>query len=374
MKIGIIGFGGFGQFLFNSWSALENAKVTAVADLHQPRQSPGVRWYSDPIALMDDPEVDIIAIATPPDQHLHLALRAIAKGKHVLVEKPMALEAEHVREIYKTAKDHDVIAGTNFMLRFNPLVEALRNVVLNGHLGQLLHLRVLNLAQDESLPQDHWFWDQSISGGILLEHAVHFFDLAYYVSGQKPVTIDATSSWRNAVQQDRVHATINHDNNLISSHFHSFSRPGFMEETSIELIFDLGKITVSGWIPLHGHFEVVVDNPDVLDVLPGVEINTIIPLSELADESRPAGWGIVQESAPADHIRSGGSEFRASRLQKGTFGLKGTKTEVYAYCVRQSLLDMIHAIDDRSYVPCIKPDEVIACIDIARKATEDALN
>ena len=63
------------------------------------------------------------------------------------------------------------------MQRYNPVYDAVDRLIQSGTLGELLHGSFENYASDENLPPEHWFWDRSKSGGIFVEHGVHFFDL-----------------------------------------------------------------------------------------------------------------------------------------------------------------------------------------------------
>ena len=89
-KIGLIGYGGFGRFLHESWSQIGGVAIGAVSDVN-PAADPGdIRFYADWRQLVTDPEIDIVAVATPPSLHAGMTIAALENGKHVLVEKPVA--------------------------------------------------------------------------------------------------------------------------------------------------------------------------------------------------------------------------------------------------------------------------------------------
>ena len=69
------------------------------------------------------------------------------------------------------------------MQRYNPLFEMVRTLIANQLLGELLHGYFENYASDENLPAEHWFWDRAKSGGIFIEHGVHFFDMLMWIFG-----------------------------------------------------------------------------------------------------------------------------------------------------------------------------------------------
>ena len=104
-------------------------------------------------------------------------MAALEAGKHVICEKPLALTVAQADEMIAAARRNGRLLIANLMQRYNPLFDAVRKLIRSGVLGDFLHGTFENYASDENLPADHWFWDRSKSGGIFVEHGVHFFDL-----------------------------------------------------------------------------------------------------------------------------------------------------------------------------------------------------
>ncbi|GAG41312.1 unnamed protein product, partial [marine sediment metagenome] len=233
---------------------------TAAADT-DPGRDPGppVRFYHRWEELAADPDVEIVVIATPPFTHADMACEALSRGKHVLIEKPMATSLEDARRIMDLRDKTGRVAGIDYMLRFNPLVEALAAITHSGVLGELRRAIVENYAQDEILPQDHWFWDRELSGGILVEHGVHFFDLINGLTTATPQRVSGRTHSRNNSQEDQALAMVVYDNGLMATHYHAFSRPGFFEHTSIRLVYDLAQVDLQDWIPLAGQITALVN-------------------------------------------------------------------------------------------------------------------
>ena len=143
------------------------------------------RWYADARALIDDPEVDAVYIATPPSSHLDLALRVAAAGKPCLVEKPMAMShAECVRMV-------DAFAGVGVPLwvayyrRALPRFLKARDLLAEQAIGQLtsFHIQVTDrLANGGAL--SNWRFDPSVAGaGLLFDLASHCVDLIDFLVG-----------------------------------------------------------------------------------------------------------------------------------------------------------------------------------------------
>ena len=367
-KVGIIGFGGFGQFLFHHWSSLPQVEVCAVADQREIETQKGVSFYRDYAGLLKDPAIEIVSIATPPSTHPDIAISAMRNGKHVLLEKPAALDTKSLRELLSVRDETGQILTTNYMLRYNPIVEALKRVVETNQFGNLLHVSVINVAQDETLPLDHWFWDRNQSGGILTEHAVHFFDLVRYVSGQATTSVHGFQADRNPVQQDRVIASILHADGLMSTHYHAFRRPGFFEETSMSFIFDLARIDVFGWIPMKGHLKAVgtKQSIDILESFPNWTQTDEIAINTIKDESRPEGWG--PSDGISNQIMAAGIKHNADIEIHGDFSINLSKSDTYGNCVKKILLDMVKAIQNPEHAMRIQDADIIESIRIAETA------
>lgn len=350
-KLGIIGFGGFGNFLYNAWSALDRVEIVSVADSRsQTLPSGKLRFYDNWKHLISDERIAIIAIATPPSSHAEIACAAMEAGKHVIIEKPIALSIADAREIISIRDKTDMRATVDYMLRFNPIVDVLTEWNKSLPFGTLRRVVVENYAQDESLNAEHWFWDKKISGGIFIEHGTHFFDLISHISGSEPQQVTGTGTNRNSKQADRALANVKYKNGLLATFYHSFARPGIFEDTSIRLIYDLAQIEINGWIPLSGKINALVNDSSIEELtnIPNLSIIERQPIREIKDESRPKGWGsvVTKKSGNSDKIKSGGIEYEVREMIKATFKLSENKTEVYSGSLKKLLLDFIQSIDD----------------------------
>lgn len=370
-NIGIIGYGGFGRFLHHWWSKLDGVDVVAVADHgHNTRETAICRVYDDWRDLVDDPGIDIIAIVTPPALHVEMACAAMNAGKHVLLEKPVALSPENARYLLETQRQTGRVITVDHMIRYNPIIGSLMAVRESGVLGKLRHAVVNNYAQDEALPPHHWFWDEALSGGILVEHGVHFFDIISALSGQRYTEVYGSSDRRNERQRDRMAALVKYDGGLIASYYHGFSGPGPFEQTTIHLAYDLARIEIEGWMPLKGKVRALA-NADVkawLQTLPGWELTGAEPLD--ADESRPEGWGASETAAPdRKTVYGSGIPYEADQMISGTFAIPRTKGEVYGSCVQSVLQDIIHKIGNPAHRLTITLEDGIEAVRIATLAS-----
>ncbi len=319
-RVGIIGYGGFGRFLHSAWDALPGVEVVAVADGAAPLPA-GVAGYRDARALVADPAVQFVSVCTPPALHADLACAALGAGKHVLVEKPIATTLEDADRIAGAAQASGCKVGVNYVLRYTPVAQWIIAASAKGTFGALRHATVENVAQDEALPAGHWFWDRALSGGILVEHAVHFIDLVGQCAPGAPTAVRGTRLCRADGRADRVALEVQYGDALLVSQYHAFTRPRAFERTRLHFGFETLDLDVEGWIPLAGEAR-ALDAPGVraaLETLPGWT-----PLN--GDES----------------------------LVMGRFAVSESKDAIYRRGVQQALLDLVAASRDPAHRPRVR--------------------
>jgi predicted dehydrogenase len=357
--IGVIGLGGFGQFLVDQWSRMPRVRIAAASDLDPERAESvgeGIRFYASDSELIADPEVHLVSIATPPSSHQEIALRAIAAGKHVLVEKPLALSASDARSIAEAAEQAGVVATVNFMLRYNPLVEAVREMISEGVFGKVRRLDLRNYATQETVPEGHWFWDIESSGGILVEHGVHFFDMADYLLGSKAVEVTGLAVPRKPGMYDRMFATVVYESGAVGTFWHSFTRPVPLETTTFHIALDLGEIDIRCWVPLSVNYWGWVDERG----------------QQMLSRLLPDPAVKIEEFDPME-VRSLDTTYSVTRTIQGVGTVPQPKMEVYGECVRSILRDMICKIDNPEHILRVRPEDGIEAVSIAEQATRSAL-
>ncbi|MDO8368409.1 MAG: Gfo/Idh/MocA family oxidoreductase [Saprospiraceae bacterium] len=377
-NLGIIGYGGFGKFLHNAWRSLDNVRVVAIADKNATalQAMEGEKTFADWRDLLLEKEIDAIAIVTEPSTHEEIAIACLEAGKHVLIEKPLAISLSDAEKIMQIRDRTGAVAAIDFIMRFNPLLQAIQGFTQQGIFGKLRRVDVENYAQDEQLPPEHWFWHPERSGGILIEHAVHFIDLVHFFAPAKILKVNGLKHNRNPRQEDQIMANVLYEGGLMATHYHSFARPGFFETTQIKLAYDLADIELQGWIPLAGTLKALV-NPQTKKALmdnPFFELTDSTPIENASDESRPKGWGISDNADTSSRrsLRSGGALYEVNEIVTGKFQLKRSKQEVYADSVRSSLLDVLKKIENPEHQLAATLETGLESLKIAVGATESA--
>lgn len=354
--IGIIGYGGFGEFVHRAWNEMDNAHVTAICD-SDPSRNPGgdATFYTSIEDMLADKSVDIVSVATPPFSHKAFSIQSMRAGKHVLIEKPLALTEEDALEIKRVAEETGRVATVNHILRYNSIVEKLREIVQSEVLGKLRRLDLRNYAMQETVPEGHWFWVPELSGRILLEHGVHFFDLASWVIDSKGKEMWSLGVDRKPGMEDEVFAVVKYENDVVGTFWHSFSRPRQLETTTFHFAFDLGEIEMVGWIPLG------------LEVWGWTNQEGLDRLKEWDQELK-----VVEDRMQPIKAHSSDQYYDVQFEVTAELEIEAPKLEVYSESIRAVMDDLIKAIDDPSHKMRITIDDAIEAVRVAEQATNAA--
>jgi predicted dehydrogenase len=235
----------------------------------------GVEEVEEVDTLLARPDVDLAYIATPPFLHHEQALRALVAGKHVICEKPLAMNVGQADELVAAARQRNLLLVANMMQRYNPLFDAVKALVDEGVLGELVHGYFENYAADEGLPPEHWFWDRTKSGGIFIEHGVHFFDLFAGWLGPGRVEAAQVGLRPGTAIEEHAHATVRYGEALVNF-YHGFHQAGRMDRQELRLVFERGDVTLFDWVPTRARVHALVDERQtraLCDLFPGARLD-----------------------------------------------------------------------------------------------------
>jgi UDP-N-acetylglucosamine 3-dehydrogenase len=177
LGIGLIGLGRMGGYHMESWERIDAAHVVAVAD---PDESAARRriarrpvdWYPDHRQLLEHPGVDAVCICAPSVHHAEIALDAIASGRHVLVEKPIATALEDGLRMAAAARRAGVKLMVGHVERFNPAVGKLAELIARGAIGRVFRAHATRVGPLPARIQDT---------GVAIDLATHDLDIMQFV-------------------------------------------------------------------------------------------------------------------------------------------------------------------------------------------------
>lgn len=200
LKWGIIGLGRIAKLFAADLKLVEDAALVAVASTSLERAQTFSREFGGPIAygsykeLFADSEVDIVYVATLHHTHCQFSIEAMEYKKHVLCEKPIAVNREQAHQMIEAAERNKVFFMEAFWSRFNPSIQKIKELVLQGKIG---HLRYIN-AEFSFYKLDDDPKSRSLNidlaGGSLLDMGIYAVFLSYFLLG-KPQEIIARSQF-----------------------------------------------------------------------------------------------------------------------------------------------------------------------------------
>lgn len=201
LRIGIIGCGA-GIFHLEGYQNEPRAKVVALAGLDTDRcemlakKFDVPRIYRDYQDLLADDDIDAVSIAVPNVLHLPVTLAAFEAGKHVLIEKPLARNAEEGVKMVEAAEQHGKVLGISFQRRSRHDVQLLRQQVADGAFGRIYYSKAWWMRRSGIPGIGSWFTSkEGAGGGPLIDLGVHVLDMILYVLGNPKVTSVTASTY-----------------------------------------------------------------------------------------------------------------------------------------------------------------------------------
>jgi predicted dehydrogenase len=338
--LGVIGCGGFGLFALQQFMQVPGVKLAGMAGTARPAAQAAARRFGledveDVDRLLARPEVELIYIATPPFLHFEQAKRALEAGKHVICEKPLALTVTEADELIAFAGERERLVVANLMQRYNPLFEMVRRVIEERPLGAVLHAYFENYASDENLPPEHWFWDRAKSGGIFIEHGVHFFDLFAGWLGDGEIVAAQASRRAGTSIEDQVQCTVQYRDGVYVNFYHGFHQPGRLDRQELRIVFERGDLLLLGWVPTYARVHAIADEADtrvLCNLFAGARVDALAAYS------------------PKDRRCVGhGNEYDVYQEFELHWGDWRQKSRTYCELLRAFMTDQVAWIRDRSH-------------------------
>ncbi|GAA1924664.1 Gfo/Idh/MocA family oxidoreductase [Microbacterium aoyamense] len=209
LRWGVVGVGWIAGFFAAAVSAHTSQQIVAVASRSAERAGEfaarhGIEHaHADVDALLSDPSVDVVYVAAPQSEHLDIGLRAIAAGKHVLIEKPIAIDAAGAQRLVDAAASAGVFLMEAMWSRYQPQADLVRRIIAEGIIGEP-RLVIADHGQAIADDPDHRLLLPGTGGGALLDLGIYPIQLDSMVLGRPdavravgsltPSGVDATST------------------------------------------------------------------------------------------------------------------------------------------------------------------------------------
>jgi predicted dehydrogenase len=188
VKIGIIGTGVGIRTHLNGFRKVPGAEVVGIVGSsperasHFSRQHSIPKSYADVSSLCRDDSIDLVCVASPTRRHYEDVMNVLSAGKHILAEKPLAMNLREVEGLVARAETTDLICVIDHQLRFNPYIRHIRDLIARNALGRIYFVRVHQQSTAFSNPEFPWSWsfEAQEGGGVRLAMASHLLDLLQF--------------------------------------------------------------------------------------------------------------------------------------------------------------------------------------------------
>jgi UDP-N-acetyl-2-amino-2-deoxyglucuronate dehydrogenase len=209
-RIGLIGCGRISQYHFDAIDKVEGLLITAVCDIDEARaraagERLGVPWFTSAEKMVKQKDVDVVTICTWSGLHPEHGILAAKAGKHVIVEKPMALSMDSASELVDRCEQEKVRLFVVKQNRLNPPIRLLKNAVERGRFGRIFAANVTVRWQrpQEYYDAEKWRGTWKYDGGAIMNQASHYVDLIQWLVGPvESVMAKTATQARNIEAED----------------------------------------------------------------------------------------------------------------------------------------------------------------------------
>ena len=230
IRIAVIGAGHWGPNLIRAFHNGQASKVVWVIDRDPARLAevrarlPDVQVADEPVRAFCDRTVDAVVIATPTSTHFTLAQEALERGKHVLVEKPLATESRQGTELLETAARQQLILMVGHVFVYNPAIRKAKEYLDAGDLGELHYVSMIRTNPGPVRVDVNAAWDL----------AAHDLSIANYWLNAEPLSVSAIGgTWINQGIEDAVFATLTYPQGVLVNLHASWLNPRKVREITV---------------------------------------------------------------------------------------------------------------------------------------------
>jgi predicted dehydrogenase len=210
LRFGLIGCGRVAPRHAQSLRELDGTRLVAVADIKESRahrfaQEYAAQPYSDYRRLLERDDVDVVSICTPSGLHAQMAIDGMRAGKHVIVEKPMALSLTDADTMIRVAGETGQKLCVVLQNRYNPPMQDLRRVVDSGRLGRLLlGNATVRWYRPQEYYEDEWHGTWAMDGGALMNQSIHHIDALQWLMGDVENVFAYTATLAHKMEAEDV--------------------------------------------------------------------------------------------------------------------------------------------------------------------------
>lgn len=307
IRWGIIGPGTIARTFADGIAHSKTGKLVAIASRNPGKPGlgdgfPGARIIDGYEALLADPDVDAVYIATPHTGHVEWAIKAVRAGKHVLVEKPIALTAYDADAVFHEARKAGVFAGEAYMYRLHPQTAKLVELIKSGAIGEVRLIRTSFGFNMGGFNGEHRLFANDAAGGGILDVGGYPVSMARLIAGAvsgksflEPEKVSGVAHLGQSGVDEWASAVLKFPNGIVAEVSCSIMA---QQDNVLRIIGSEGRIEVENFWFASGHKGGV----GKIDIIKGADRETV--------EVREDGWLYAFEvDAAGEAIRAGQTDF-----------------------------------------------------------------
>lgn len=206
---GIVGCGSIAEVHLEAIGGIEQARLAGVASRREDRaretgERYGCRWTTDYRDLLADPAVDVVCVTTGSGSHGRIGLEALRAGKHVLVEKPLAMTSAEAEAMIRLAEKKRLVLSVVSQTRFAGHHRLVKKTVEEGKLGKLLLVEIFRpyYRTQEYYDAADWRGTRAEDGGALMNQGIHSIDLLLWIAGNVRTVIGRTATQTHRIEAE----------------------------------------------------------------------------------------------------------------------------------------------------------------------------
>ena len=188
LRIGIVGAGGMGTVHRSNYEYMKDCKVAALVGQTKLDEERAASWglplYHDVDSMLEQEEIDVVDVCTPTFLHKEHVMKALIRKKHVITEKPMALNVSDAKEMFDLAREKGVQLFVGQVLRFYRESQILKDFIQDQRYGKVLDVTFERLSACPRWAQGGWLFDKEKSGHLPFDLHIHDLDLMVSLFGK----------------------------------------------------------------------------------------------------------------------------------------------------------------------------------------------
>lgn len=216
LKFGLIGCGRISKKHFEAISEIENAEIIACSDIIEERAKEAAKLYNVPkiylnyIDMLDKEDIDVAVLCTPSGLHAEIGIEAAKRGKHIISEKPMAVNLKDADRFIKECDHHHVSLFVVKQNRLNPMMQLLKKAIEKNRFGKIFMAQsnVFWQRPQSYYDAEKWRGTWEFDGGAFTNQASHYVDALYWLIGPVQSVMAETATMNRKIEVEDTGSAI----------------------------------------------------------------------------------------------------------------------------------------------------------------------